>query len=49
MQPVGALCGICDRIHGDRDHIGELMSNCIGRQAELVEVAAESLLREEER
>ncbi len=49
VQPVGALCGICDHIHGDRDHTGELMRNCIRCQAELVEVAAESLLREEER
>jgi hypothetical protein len=40
-QPVGAICGVCDRIHGDRDCDGELFQNCVRCQAELVEVALE--------
>lgn len=44
LQPVGALCGVCDRIHGDRDHTGELMGNCVRCQVELVETYAESYL-----
>ncbi len=49
LQPVGALCGVCDRIHGDRDASGELMRNCIRCQAELVEVYAESYLEDGDR
>ena len=41
VQPAGATCGVCDRIHTDRDVDGELFSNCVGCQVELVEVAAE--------
>lgn len=41
LEPKGALCGVCDRIHTDRDIDGELFRNCIGCQVELLEVAAE--------
>jgi hypothetical protein len=46
-QPVGAICGVCDRIHGDRDIDGELFQNCVRCQAELVEVVAEMQSRGE--
>jgi hypothetical protein len=40
-QPVGAICGVCDGIHADRDCDGELFQNCVPCQAELVEVFVE--------
>lgn len=38
LLPTGAICGICDQVHADRDLDGELLSNCIACQAELVDV-----------
>lgn len=38
LPPKGALCGVCDRIHTDRDVDGELFSNCVRCQVELLEV-----------
>ena len=38
-QPVGAICSVCDQVHGDRDVDGELFQNCVPCQAELVEIA----------
>jgi hypothetical protein len=35
------ICGVCDRIHNDRDVDGEILANCIRCTAELVEVYAE--------
>jgi len=46
-QPAGAICGVCDRIHGGRDFDGELFQNCVSCQAELVEVFAEMQSRRE--
>lgn len=40
-QPVGAICGVCYRIHSDRDFDGELFPNCVTCQVELVEIFAE--------
>ena len=40
-QPVGAICGVCDRVHTDRGVDGELFSHCVGCQVELIEVAVE--------
>jgi hypothetical protein len=44
---VGAICGVCDRVHTDRDFDGELLINCIRCQVELVEVYAEMHSRRE--
>jgi hypothetical protein len=41
LQPAFGLCGRCNSIHSDRDVDGEIFGNCIGCQAELVEVAIE--------
>ncbi|MDQ4145974.1 MAG: hypothetical protein M3198_19950 [Actinomycetota bacterium] len=41
LQPAGAICGVCDGIHSDRDVDGELFANCVGCQVELLEVAAD--------
>lgn len=41
LQPVGAICGMCDRIHTDRGFDDELFSNCVGCQVGLVDVLAE--------
>lgn len=50
LQPVGAICSVCDRIHTDRDIDGELFTNCIGCQVELLDVVAElGSEREDER
>jgi uncharacterized C2H2 Zn-finger protein len=38
---------VCDGIHGDRDHDGELFQNCVRCQAELVEVFVEMQNRRE--
>ena len=46
LQPAFGLCGRCNGIHADRDVDGEVFSNCIPCQAELVEVALE--LRDEQ-
>ncbi|MDQ3954507.1 MAG: hypothetical protein M3285_03035 [Actinomycetota bacterium] len=47
LRPVGAICGVCDDIHSDRDLDGELFSNCVGCQVELLDVAID-LAREGE-
>jgi hypothetical protein len=39
--PTGAICGVCDRIHTNRDFDGELFPNCLQCHVELVEVYAE--------
>ena len=39
LKPAAAICGVCDGIHSDRDLDGELFSNCVGCQVELLEVA----------
>ena len=41
LQPVGAICFVCDCIHTDRGFDGELFTNCIGCQVELLDVVAE--------
>jgi hypothetical protein len=41
LQPVGAICFVCDRIHTDRGVDGELFTTCIGCQVELLDVVAE--------
>lgn len=41
VQPAGAICGVCDRIHTDRDVDGELFEHCVSCQVELVEILAE--------
>ena len=41
LQPAFGLCGCCGSIHADRDVDGEVFGNCIGCQADLVEVALE--------
>jgi hypothetical protein len=46
-QPVRAICGVCDRILGDRDIDGELFPNCVPCQAELVEIFVEMQSRGE--
>jgi hypothetical protein len=46
LQPAFGLCGRCNGIHADRDVDGEVFGNCVGCQAELVEVALE--LRDEQ-
>jgi hypothetical protein len=45
--PVGAICGVCDRVHTDRGFDGELLTNCIRCQVELVEVYTEMQSRRE--
>lgn len=35
------ICGVCERIHVDRDVDGEILANCVPCAAELVEIAAE--------
>ena len=41
LQPAFGLCGRCGRIHTDQDVDGEVFGQCIGCQADLVEVALE--------
>ena len=41
LQPVGAICFVCDGIHTDSGVDGELFTNCIGCQVELLDVMAE--------
>ena len=41
MQPALGLCGRCNAIHADRDVDGEVFSNCIRCQADLVEFVLE--------
>lgn len=41
LQPAAAICGVCDRLHIDRDHSGELATNCVRCQLELIEVYAD--------
>lgn len=41
VQPVGAICFVCDGIHTDRGLDGELFTNCVGCQVELLDVVAE--------
>lgn len=45
LQPKFGFCGRCDRLHADRDADGEVFSNCVRCQAELVELAL--VLRDE--
>jgi hypothetical protein len=35
------ICGVCDRVHNDRDADGEIFANCVRCAAELIKVAAE--------
>jgi hypothetical protein len=35
------ICGVCDRLHHDRDVDGEILLHCIRCAVELIEVAAE--------
>ncbi len=35
------ICGVCDRIHGDRDANGEILATCVSWAVELIEIAAE--------
>jgi hypothetical protein len=46
-MPAGAICGVCEHVHTDRDLDGELFPNCIRCQVELVEVYAEMQSRGE--
>lgn len=45
LKPKFGLCGRCNATHADRDVDGEIFSNCVRCQAELVELALE--LRDE--
>lgn len=44
LMPAAAICGRCHRIHIDRDFDGELLNNCIGCCAELIQVGVEDFL-----
>ncbi len=45
LQPPAAICGRCDWLHVDRDHDGELLTNCIGCCTELIVLGAERFMR----
>jgi hypothetical protein len=41
LQPVAAICGVCERIHTDRGFDDERLANCVGCHVGLVEVLTE--------
>lgn len=48
LMPAAAICGRCDRVHIDRDFDAELLDNCIGCCAELIQLGVEYFLQARE-
>jgi hypothetical protein len=38
LRPVAAICEVCDRLHNHRGPDGELVTNCVTCQLELVDI-----------